>query len=513
MQYNIVVISNITLEPNFNTILNETLNASAHVIWVDYDEFLAGNSNLSITECHLILVIPNFADRYHDFVSELNGKYIDDILNRELSNMQRIYSYIRSVVSSPFIWCSYEDYCFESSYIVGNVKILNCLVDRLNIYLFDNATRDTIFIDMKRLIASIGIDNAFDNKNKYRWNSPYSNILIKQLCSELHKQYLISNGITKKCLVLDCDNVLWGGTISEDGLENIKLSKNGLGKQYYDFQRYLLFLYYHGVILTICSKNDLSDIMYVFENHSEMPLSKEHISCFRANWNNKSENIKEISAILNIGLDSMVFVDDSDFEIESVKKILPEVISIKYNRDTIYSNLSCFNLKNEIDIKRIQQRNQTYATNQLRMELKENSKSFDEYIKSLDMKIDIHVAFSMEYTRIAELTQRANKCTNGIRYTFEQLKRDTDNPNFQLYSVSLSDKYSDLGLVGVFAVDNNVLQLFVLSCRALGRTIENTMIDYICGRFNINEVHFQNTGRNNEIKKMLENHFINANFK
>ena len=140
---------------------------------------------------------------------------------------------------------------------------------------------------------------------------------------EIQKQYFIEQGITKKCLVLDCDNVLWGGILSEDGIENIKLGGSGFGRTYQDFQRFVLSLYYHGVILAVCSKNDLPDVMNMFHEHSEMILKEEHIACFQVNWENKPDNIRRIAETLNIGLDSMVFLDDSPVEIEAVKSILP----------------------------------------------------------------------------------------------------------------------------------------------------------------------------------------------
>ena len=109
---------------------------------------------------------------------------------------------------------------------------------------------------------------AYDTKGKYRWNAPYSSNLIARISQEIHKQYLVGNEITAKCIVLDCDNVLWGGILSEVGIENIVLGANGLGREYQDFQKFMLSLFYHGVILTVCSKNDRADVMKVFREHN-----------------------------------------------------------------------------------------------------------------------------------------------------------------------------------------------------------------------------------------------------
>lgn len=283
-----------------------------------------------------------------------------------------------------------------------------------------------------------------------------------------------------------------------------------MGRSYQDFQRYLLFLYNYGVILTVCSKNDMPDVMRMFREHSEMILKEEHIACFQVNWNNKADNILRIAEILNIGLDSLVFIDDSDFEIESVKQLLPKVIAIKYERDTIYSQLSCFNLKSDVDVENIQQRNNTFKTNEQRVKLKDNSKSFEDYLNTLDMKIDIHSALPIEYARIAELTQRTNKCTNGKRYSVAEIKEVASSDDVKLYSVSVLDRFSNLGLVGAFEVEGETLTLFSLSCRALGREVENKMLEFIADKHKIESIEFKSTDKNETIKSLLAEAFPNA---
>ena len=331
--------------------------------------------------------------------------------------------------------------------------------------------------------------------------------MIESAAREIHKRYLIENGTTKKCLVLDCDNVIWGGILSEDGIENINLSKRGLGRPYQDFQKFILSLYYHGVILAICSKNDFSDVETVFSEHSEMILKMEHISCFKVNWENKAANIKLIAETLNIALDSIVFIDDSITEIHAVKTILPEVVSILYDHESIYDKLSCFNIKCDVDIKGIMKRSDTYRTNQFRKELEEQYENYDEYITSLDIKLDIHRAKPIEFARMAEITQRTNKCTNGKRYTVADIKVRIKNAISDFYTVGVSDRFSDLGLVGVVEVENNIVTLFSLSCRALGRNIENSMADFILRNHQVDKFEFYSTGKNEEFKRKLQAYF------
>lgn len=240
----------------------------------------------------------------------------------------------------------------------------------------------------------------------------------------------------------------------------------------------------------------------MFKEHDEMILKEEHIACFCVNWENKPDNIKRISETLNIGLDSIVFIDDSNFEIQSVKKLLPQVSAIRYDKEHVYKQLSCFNLPNRVDATKIKQRNLTYQTNEYRRALKLHSSTFDEYLNALEMRVKIHRAGLVELSRIAELSQRTNKCTNGIRYTVEQLKGKLEN-GYALYSILLSDKFSNLGLVGAIGIEENTLDLFSLSCRALGRNVEELMINFVEDR-KISNVRYNLTDYNRDLYNRLE---------
>lgn len=315
---------------------------------------------------------------------------------------------------------------------------------------------------------------------------------------------IIHKGITKKCLVLDCDGVLWGGILSEDGIEGIYLGSSGFGRRFQDFQRFLLDLYYHGVILAVCSKNDEADVLRVFREHSGMILKEQHIACFKSNWKNKPDNIKMIAQELNIGIDSIVFVDDSLFEIEAVKAILPEIVTIQIKNNMTYDAFSCFNLRSENNITNIEQRNNTYRTNCLRESMRAQYDDYADYLRALNIRIDIHKILPDEYRRISELTQRANKCTNGKRYTLDEVKERAVNADVSFYSVSVSDCFSDLGIVGAVEVEFQTLTLFCLSCRAMGREIEKEMLKYIVQNHCVNNISFKPTGKNDSLLKLIE---------
>ena len=504
------VISNIIFEPHFIPFMKSYFDENTKIFPITYGEHNDDEYRKKLEKSNVIVVWLNFELIYPNIYNSIYSKTITEqqVIEKTINLCNSLYSELITYSNADILWFLFEDCFFDLNIVLGNYYY--SLIDKINLELCDNITGGITFLNLKRLITEIGATNAYDPKGKYRWNAPYSKTLIEAAVKEINKQYLIKNGITKKCIVLDCDNVLWGGIISEDCIEKIKLGGNGLGRSYQDFQRFVLSLYYHGVILTVCSKNDLSDIMIMFNEHSEMLLKEKHIAYFQVNWENKPDNIKRIAEILNIGLDSIVFIDDSLIEIEAVKSMLPEVTTILYERDSVYKQLSCFNLKNSSNIMEIEKRNETYKTNQSRETLKFQYVNYNDYIDALEIKIDIHEALPIEFNRISELTQRTNKCTNGKRYTVAEIKERTRDNNIKLYSLSASDRFSDLGLVGAMEIEGISLTLFNLSCRALGREFEKKMLTFIKDNHDIKKIEFYNTDRNANLTVILAKEIPNA---
>lgn len=510
---NLCIVTNISLQPLFTTLLVNQFSKNgvlANIELIEYESFFATKNADTFKNADFVLV---WLDLEYFYLNANDNYFLDDTSEKALNDMDLLFgdlvNYVRKLSKAEIMWMSFAGFTSRLTSILG--YRFNEFVLRSNLILCNlQATHFIRLVNLEHLIAETGCKKVFDNKNLWRWNSPFTDIFYSFVSSEIYKQYLIEKGITKKCLVLDCDNVLWGGILSEDGMENLKLSGSGLGRVYQDFQRFVLSLYYHGVILAICSKNDLSDVLRIFNEHSEMILKEKHIACFQVNWKDKPGNIQEIAEKLNISLDSMVFVDDSPVEIEAVKATLPEVTTILFKRDMDYEQFACFNLKSNISIANIDKRNETYRTNGFREELKAKYTDYADYIAALEIKVDIHEAASIEFSRISELTQRTNKCTNGRRYTIAEIKERITSEAVKLYSVSVSDRFSDLGLVGAIEVESDALTLFSLSCRALGRKVEEKMIEFILDKYQIQKIEFESTGKNGELKALLEEAFSNT---
>lgn len=499
-------ITNITLEPYFEKELHQAFASYGKILnnRIPLEDIFEFNKSEVATVADYIVVVINFCSYFgHLLPSTFNSEYGNEFISSATRITNDLYDNIRSNYIGKIVWVGYENYSSNLRYVLGHTYAIESIVDCINRSVHKHISSDDVFIDMKGIIAEIGIDKAFDSKNKYRWNSPYSKALLRELAKEIFKVHQIEHGLTKKCLILDCDNVLWGGVLFDDGIENILLSNYGLGQVYQDFQKFVLFLYQTGVILAVCSKNDEKEVLQVFHQHSGMILREEHISCLVCNLESKVENIKAISRALNIGLDSMVFVDDSESEINAVKALLPEVTSILFSKYTIYCNLSCFSQKATCDMGQIIMRTKAYQTNLKRRELWKNAKSFDNYLLSLDVKIDIHESLPSESARISELSQRTNKWTNGVRYTTQQIKNNLEQDGYALYTVTVSDKFSDLGIVGTIGIYNKTLDLIALSCRAFGRGVEKYMIDYL-ESFLISDFKYSNTGKNIAIQELIQ---------
>lgn len=512
----ITIISNIVLQPYLEPLIKnifESASFNIDVDFINYEEIECKLSDDYFNAVNIVVTLLNFDAMYPNYLNEfLMGNLTEDvIIDNYISNVMKVMQFLVHTSSYNLLILP-ENYYENTKNVIGYTYQQSMLIDKLNAKIATEILSNVDLIDLKHIIAEIGIGNAYDFKNKYRWNMPYSKELQTKLADAICKRYLCYISNSKKCLILDCDNVLWGGILLEDGYEGIKIGQNGVGKVYNDFQKFVLYLYYHGIIIAICSKNEITDIEYVFDNHTGMVLRQEHIACLKANWNNKSNNIIEISNILNIDMQSMVFVDDSPNEILEVQACLPQVTSICFNPNTIYEEMSVFNL-GIANVMQSKIRTDAYRTKHLREEVEKNCVSFADYERELCLNVNIKAADPTEYMRISELSQRTNKCTNGKRYTVEEIKTRTKKKNISIYSVYLSDRFSDFGLVGALEVENNCLELFTLSCRAMGKNIEPKMLDFIFFKHKINNAFFTHTLKNDNIYELIKRYLASEDGK
>jgi FkbH-like protein len=373
------------------------------------------------------------------------------------------------------------------------------LVRRLNLALVEMVNRysGVYVVDFENLAGRLGKRQIMDSKMWYLAKNPYKTVLYQSLATEYLKYLKSIYGLQKKCIVLDLDNTLWGGLAGEDGIFGIQLGDGYPGNCYQDFQRELLKLNQRGVLLAVNSKNNGDEALEIITRHPGMVLKEANFACLKINWDNKAGNLAAIAAELNIGLDSMVFIDDSQAECELVRQKLPEVTTLQLP-DTPFTYVDLLNDLGLFETIAITaeslRKTEMYQAQVERQRLADSVGSLTEYYRSLEMVVVIQAANEILLPRVAELTQKTNQFNlTTRRYTREDLGRMIGGGAYLLYTLRVTDKFGDNGVVGVCIIhkisrEEWYIDTFLLSCRVLNRTIENALMAFIYERAKANHV-------------------------
>lgn len=291
----------------------------------------------------------------------------------------------------------------------------------------------------------------------------------------------------KKCLVLDCDNTLWGGVVGEDGIAGIALGPTPEGRPFWEFQQHILALHERGVILAINSRNEPADVLAVLREHPYMVLREEHFAAMRVNWEDKAQNIRAIASELSIGTESMVFMDDDPLHCAIVRDVLPDVLTIELPRDSarlcaVITGLDAFNALHLTEEDR--EKGKMYAQEKQRRAVAEAASDTGSYIAQLGIVVGIERASAITIPRIAQLTQKTNQFTMTTRrYTEADIERFARDGRHLVVSLRARDRFGDSGIVGAAIVECGPrawhIDTFLLSCRIIGRTIEDALLAYV----------------------------------
>ena len=383
------------------------------------------------------------------------------------------------------------------------------IINKLNFWLIEYTKKNkkVIIFDYNNFISNLGKENAFDEKLYHLGDIILKPNLIPRLSNEYLRYIKAFLGLQKKCIVLDLDNTLWGGIIGESDINQISLSPFNDGKPFYNFQNLLYSYYKRGVILAINSKNNYKDAINVIQNHPHMILKENYFTSIKINWNNKVDNIIEIAKDINIGLDSIVFIDDDDLNCEMVGKLLPEVEVVHLPKDpTRYLNtLINRNLFDTFTItKEDLNKGEMYEAENQRKKLNLSYSDINEYLLNLNIEVDIYKNYVNHLKRISQLTLKTNQFnTTTLRFNELQIEEKLNNSKNLIYSVNVKDKFGDSGITGVAILntkDNKwMIENFLLSCRVLGRNIENVILEFIINEAKKNDINY------------IEAHFIPSN--
>ena len=346
--------------------------------------------------------------------------------------------------------------------------------------------------DVENAAAWVGRRQFFDERAWDLWKAPCALEHLPRLASNIADVVLALRGHIVKCVVTDLDNTLWGGVIGDDGLEGIALSAHGggAGESFVRLQRLLKQLRQRGILLAVCSKNDAATALAPFREHPDMVLKREDISVFVANWEDKASGLRRIQSELNIGLDSMIFLDDNPFERNLVRELLPEVIVPELPEDpanfvAVLSELNLFETAHVSAEDR--QRAELYQREAQRREASAGCASVEEYLRSLDMRASVARFDSFHLPRIAQLLQRSNQfnlCTR--RLSEAQCAALAADPACLPLYASLHDRFGDHGLISVVVLERGAQELLIrdwlMSCRVLGRGVEQLLMNYVVAR-------------------------------
>lgn len=364
-------------------------------------------------------------------------------------------------------------------------------------------------VNVFNLGARIGFENLIKMKNKFLFQAPFSKYAIEHICKEISKHIYLYEKHRKKACIVDADDTLWGGIVGEEGVDNIQIDENYPGIIYKYFQNQLKVLKNTGILLCLVSKNNVEELEGAFLRRS-MPLKLEDFLVRKVNWFPKSENVEEIARELNLGLESFVFIDDSDFELAEVRENLEVVECYKFDTQNLVSNLqlleNIFGLNALKITKEDTAKSGQYIAEKKRTDVRRQFASADDFIKSLSVKVYYSINNDSHIARISQLTNKTNQFNLTTRRYSE-----TDIENLMkehlVFDFKVLDKFGDMGIVGVVVVKENVIDTFLLSCRVLGRKIEEKIIKIVqdeVGKRTLRGIYLK-TARNGQVEDLYDN--------
>lgn len=356
----------------------------------------------------------------------------------------------------------------------------------VNLELGLRAPSEVHLCDLEYLAARRGLLASRDDRAWFESKQLGSPEFIADVARDLSHIVTSLKGGPKKVLVLDLDNTLWGGVVGDDGLNGIEVGDTSpRGEAFKAFQRSILALWQRGILLAVCSKNEDGIAREVFERHPEMVLRLEHFAAFKANWNPKSENIKSIASELSLGLDSFVFIDDNPAEIEIVRQFCPTVTTFLLGPDPAQyaATLQDTRLFEPIRVTPEDlDRGRQYQVEALRRSHLAQATDMGSYLRSLEM---VAVVSPLDETDLPRATQLVNKSNQfnltTVRRTEAEVRALTNEPRFACFTVRLSDRFGDHGLISVLfceIVEQAVrVETWVMSCRVLKRQVEDVVVN------------------------------------
>lgn len=457
-----------------------------------YEDALFGNEELDNFKPEVVIVFTSMVNIQNWPIINDDELAVEEKLGAETDRFSLLWEAIKRRYNAVIIQNNF-DMPYEKE--IGSISaVLNSgkehFVSALNAKFAEYARHHEGFYihDLQGLSARVGLG---------KWHNPFQYCAYKfavnydvmpDVSLGLSKIIRAILGKSKKCLVLDLDNTIWGGVIGDDGVENIKIGhETPEAEAYTAFQEYVLRLKQRGIILAVCSKNE-EDIAKSGFAHPDSILSVDDFVSFKANWDPKNANMAAIAREINIGTDSLVFIDDNPAERQIIRDTMPEVAVPEVDAKDVFSYIRAIEDAGYFEAVSISaddlKRNDTYQANKARQELANISTNYDDFLISLEMVAEIDEFQPVYFDRIAQLTGKTNQFNlTTIRYTRTEIESMAKNPHYITLYGRLADKFGDNGLISVIIgeqIEDEVhIRLWLMSCRVLKRGMEDVMMDVL----------------------------------
>lgn len=466
-----------TFVGGFNTFRQEALNPSSELYTHKPNLVVLAVDALSLLDQLFLASFPRMSEKDRKSSAKEIVKEVVNVaktLQDKSSAIILVNNFIVPTFSPLGIVDSKQKVGLKDFFHIANTQLVDELrgEDRIHV------------VDLDAIASDFGKVKIINWNTWYRGSVPFSEDFNPILADEYLRYVRAMKGISKKCIVLDMDNTLWGGIIGEDGLEGIKLGNTSPGIEYLDFQRSLLSLYNRGIILAINSKNNFDDAIVVLREHPSQVLKEEHFAALKINWQTKVQNLIELANEINIGLDSMVFLDDNPVEREQVRQALPEVMVIELpeNPRLYKTTLERLNVFDVLSLtKEDLARGEMYVGRRLRLELEHDTSTLEDFLRTLNLKVRINPVNDFDTPRVIQLIGKTNQFNlTTRRHTAADIQMMRDSNEYIVYSMAVQDKFGDEGVVGVAIVHKRngewLIDSFLMSCRVIGRSVETALL-------------------------------------
>ena len=368
------------------------------------------------------------------------------------------------------------------------------------------------------VVAEVGRPRAVNWRTHYRGHVTWSDALMAQLAGRYVGYALAAVGRATKCIVLDLDNTLWGGVLGEDGPDGIAIGPGYPGREYLDLQRQLLELQRQGILLALCSKNNLREVLPVLRDHPGMLLREQHLAAWRVNWDDKATNLRALALELNLSLGHMLFLDDSPHERAWVRSQIPELLVPDLPEDPARWADWIATLPSLTVLQRTAEdtrRTEQYREQRAREEFRQSTGSMENFLRGLGLRVTIDTVRDGTFPRVVQLLAKTNQFNLTTRRHDEVTLRRRVAEGWKVYTMHVTDTFGDFGLTGVaIAVPDGDawhLDSFLMSCRVIGKSVETALLARIAadargaGARTLT-AEFIDSGRNEPARSFLGDH-------